>query len=100
MLCLVSIIFFLGYTRHVIPSRNLCQGDPLSPEFLFVLEGLPGLLKRAVEVSAVRGLKLCEGAPVISHLLFADDTLIFCSVEESQALAIKELPVKYEKVAG
>lgn len=50
-----------------------------------------------VEVSTIHGLQLCEGALITSHLLFVNDTLIFCSAGESPALAVKEVLFKYEK---
>jgi len=48
-------------TSHLIPSRGLRQGDPISLYlFLFVSEGLSCLLKRAVENSVIHGIQLCD----------------------------------------
>ena len=63
-------------------SRGLRQGDPLSP-YLFVIgmEALSCLLKRAVEGNFISGCRFGGrdgGEIVISHLLYADDTIIFC----------------------
>ena len=70
-------------TGHIIPSRGIGQGDPTSPYlFLFCSKGLSGVLRRANELGIIRGYKICEEAPPISHLLFADDTIIFCGAEE------------------
>jgi len=82
---------------HIIPSRGLRQGDPISPYlFLFCSEGLSELLKRAVERNSIHGFSLCRNAPVISHLLFADDTMIFCSASVDQAQAWKDILRQYE----
>ena len=69
-------------TGHIVPSRGIRQGDPISPYlFLFCSEGLSGVLRRATEVGSIHGYRICEAAPSISHLLFADDTIIFCGAE-------------------
>ncbi|XP_075673874.1 uncharacterized protein LOC142643218 [Castanea sativa] len=57
-------------------SRRICQGDPLSLLlFVLVMEALSKMMEKAVGFSMGR-----EGRNnlLISHLLFADDTLIFC----------------------
>ena len=57
------------------PERGLRQGDPLSPYlFLICAEGFSALLQRAEEEGKIRGVKVCQGAPSVSHLLFADDS--------------------------
>jgi hypothetical protein len=60
------------------PTRGLRQGNLLSPFlFLFVADGLSELLREEVEAGGISPLKVCRNAPGISHLLFADDTLLF-----------------------
>jgi hypothetical protein len=57
-------------------SRGLRQGDPLSPSlFVFVMEALSGRISAAVSGELLDGFSV--GNVVFSHLLFADDTLIF-----------------------
>lgn len=33
-------------------------------------EGLSGLLKRAEDIREIEGIRVCPGAPYVSHLLF------------------------------
>ena len=60
------------------PTRGIRQGDLVSP-FLFLLctEGLNGLIKRAENNGEIHGFSLCRKGPKLSHLLFADDSLLF-----------------------
>ena len=63
-------------------SRGLRQGDPLSPYlFLLAMEALSQLLSSARNGDFISGFKVGgrgrEGL-IVSHLLFANDTLIFC----------------------
>lgn len=86
---------------HVLPSRGLRQGDPLSP-YLFILctEVLSGLCTKAQNQGLLPGIKVSRGSPPINHLLFADDTMFFC---KSIAVCCKELSQilnKYEQASG
>ena len=67
-------------------SRGLKQGDSLSPYlFVIVLETFSCLLKRAMNGGFLTACKVrgrgCEGAQV-SHLLFTEDTLVFCEASQ------------------
>ena len=83
MLCVKTVSYSIlvnGEPRGLIkPSRGIRQGDPLSP-FLFLLctEGLHGLITKAVAQGYIKGYSLCRNSPTLTHLLFADDSLLFC----------------------
>lgn len=91
--CLSSVSFSLLLNGSpfglFIPSRGLRQGDPLSP-FLFILgmEVLSRLLMRAETSGSIHGVKISRSAPLIPHLLFADDTMVFsrATIEEVAAV--------------
>ena len=72
---------------HITPSRGLRQDDPLSPYlFLMCTKALYGLIRSAANNGDVRGVSLCHNRPKLTHLLFADDSLIFyrAKIEECQ----------------
>ena len=86
---------------RIIPSRGLRQGDPLSPYlFLLCAEGLSGLLRQQVESGSIKGVAVCHGAPRISHLFFADDSLIFCQATLEECAVLQQVLLVYESVSG
>lgn len=65
-------------TKTIYPQRGIRQGDPISP-YLYIIctEGLSQLLKKAIQDQKLHGYKASRAGPAISHLLFADDSLLF-----------------------
>lgn len=71
-------------------SRCICQGDPISPT-LFTL--LADLLSRIIAKSEaerkISGVKVTKVIPYITHLMYADNLLIYCKVDKDEALEVK-----------
>ena len=89
MRCVRSVTYSIkinGNPRgHIIPSKGIRQGDPLSPYlFLLCAEGLLALIKVSMARGDMKGVSVCRGGPTLSHLFFANDSLIFykASLEE------------------
>jgi hypothetical protein len=83
------------------PQRGLRQGDPLSPYlFIFCANVLSGLISKAQSQKKIHGIRIAHGAPEISHLLFADDSLFFCRANKKEAQVIKDIITNYQEASG
>uniref|UniRef100_A0A803QRE0 Reverse transcriptase domain-containing protein n=1 Tax=Cannabis sativa TaxID=3483 RepID=A0A803QRE0_CANSA len=83
------------------PQRGLRQGDPLSP-FLFLLchDVLSKLILRQQIRGQIHGISISRTAPAISHLMFANDTILFARANGRMATNILECIHKYESWSG
>lgn len=94
MTCVTSVRYSVKLNGTLLdsftPSRGLRQHDPLSPFlFLFIADGLSALLRNKVDMGIITPVKICRRAPGISHLLFANDTLLFFKASRAQAQEVK-----------
>ena len=85
-------------------SRGLWQGDPLSP-FLFdiVMEALSHMLVAATTTGQFLGFTVGNATGslmTVSHLLFADDTLIFCDADNNHITALHGILSRFKEMSG
>ncbi|KAL5555671.1 hypothetical protein UlMin_037907 [Ulmus minor] len=103
--CVTSVFYSLlingekvGYIR---PSRGLRQGDPLSPYlFLLCAEGLSSHIHTFERTGQLQGMRCGTNGPTISHLFFADDSLLFVEATPASCYAIKQILLQYETASG
>ncbi|KAG8490856.1 hypothetical protein CXB51_014061 [Gossypium anomalum] len=79
------------------PSRRLHQEDPLSPYlFLFCNEGLSALIRLAKEDGLLKGAKVSRSNLQITHLMFANNYLLFGEASVKGASVLKDIHNEYE----
>ena len=89
-----------GVPAGFLNSKGLRQGDPLSP-YLFVLgmEVLSALIRRAVVGGFISGCSLRGRGRMemdVSHLLFSDDTIIFCEARKEYLISLNWILAWFE----
>ncbi|XP_056695472.1 secreted RxLR effector protein 78-like [Spinacia oleracea] len=73
-----SFVINGGVSGSVSPSRGLRQGDPLSPYlFILVADAFSRMFQHKVHERKLHRAKASRNGLEISHLLFADDSLLF-----------------------
>ena len=86
---------------HITPTCGIKQGDPLSPYlFLLCAEGLSSMLRKATNTRELHGITSCWGGVQISHLLSADDNLLFYKATPSECYRLLDILAKYEAASG
>jgi hypothetical protein len=87
-----------------LSSRGLRQGDPLSTLlFVLVMEAFNRMIYATVDSGRLLGFSVgssTQDAMMVSHLLFADDTLIFCDPIDDQIRDLRCLLLCFEPASG
>ncbi|KAK2657031.1 hypothetical protein Ddye_010083 [Dipteronia dyeriana] len=92
--CISSISYSLKLNGeacgNIVPTRGLRQGDSLSPYlFLIYVEGLSCLIRNAQTLGHLNGFKCSVKWPVISHLFFIDNSLMFTRTNDTNCRKIR-----------
>ena len=95
MACVTTVSFEIlingGKSDQFKPSRGVRQGGPLLP-YLFILaqEVLSRLLNREFHLKKISGVKASLNGPAITHVMYADDIVLFSKAIRMEAKAINE----------
>jgi hypothetical protein len=82
-------------------KRGLRQGDPISPYlFLLCAEDLSVMVTKANDDGNFMVVYTSNGGPWISHLFFADDSLLFCRSSLYQWDALTNVLRLYEAASN
>lgn len=105
MKCVTSVCFSVRVNGELLPyftpTRGFRQGDPVSPYlFLLCAEGFSSLLNYYNGGTIDRGLRVSYRSPWVSHLLFADDSLIFINASSQSVLRLNKIMRIYGDASG
>ena len=85
-------------------SKGLRQRDPLSPMlFLVIMEVFSTMMKRVEGAGLLHGFRADGrqgGGECVSHLLFADDTILFGDADVEQILHVQMLLLCFQAMTG
>jgi hypothetical protein len=99
---LISLYISNGFpTEEINIQRGLKQGDPLALFlFLLVVEGLSGLVRSPEARGLYQGFKVGNSGLSISHLQYADDTLILGEASVQNLWSLKTILRCFELASG
>ncbi|CAA7024778.1 unnamed protein product [Microthlaspi erraticum] len=102
--CITSPHFSVALNGELVGffkgGKGLRQGDPISSSlFVLVMDFLSKMLDDAVRTSRVKPHPHCED-PLLTHLSFADDMLIFFDGSPQSLKAILEVLSTFNEISG
>lgn len=96
MSCVTSasfqVIFNGDLSNKFSSGSGIRQGDPISP-YIFVLcmEKLSHIIQSAIDVGQWKPIRSSQVGPMVSHIFFADDIILFVEASTGQTKVLKKL---------
>jgi len=105
LMCITSVEYHVIFNGDrigpITPERGLRQGCPLSPYlYIICVEGLSAIIKNHELRGTFHGNCICRAAPSINHILFANDSFIFCKATPAEAQLLKGILSNYEQASS
>lgn len=97
----ISILINGALTPFFNPTREIRQGDPLSPYlFILCLEMLTRKIHSDVDYRHWHPIKLSNNGPQISHLFFADDITLISKLNTKSIHSITDTLTVFTNASG
>jgi len=74
----------------------------LYPPYIYIIcdEVLSDLINKAPQDGSIKGVSIASNAPAVSHLLYADDSILFSRVRIAEATIIVSILQSYQEASG
>jgi hypothetical protein len=96
-----SVVVNGNSVGNIRPTRGIREGDPISPNlFLLCMEFLSTLLFKEEQRGVLTGVPTSPKGPWLSHLFFADDSLLFCKANSVEWRRLMKILGIYEARSG
>ncbi|KAK6160457.1 hypothetical protein DH2020_003838 [Rehmannia glutinosa] len=98
-----SFSFLLNGSQFgsVLPQRGILQGDSLSPYiFIICAKVFSSILQDLQVAGKIHGIQINRHAPIILHLCFTDDTILFGNATLDEARHLKFAIDLFERASG
>lgn len=87
-----SIFFNGGNIEHILPSRGIRQGDPLSPYFFILcMEAFGHLIEEKYNEKRWNPIKSSNNGVAFSHLFFVDNLVLFAKADHINCSMIRDV---------
>ena len=101
----ISTIFYVVLINgvahgYIAPTRGLRQGSISPYLFLLCSEGFIGFIMEAARNKKLSGIPICKGSPRITHLLFANDGVLYCKASRMESGELVNILQKYEEASS
>ncbi|KAA3452446.1 reverse transcriptase [Gossypium australe] len=95
--CIGSVNYLVCLNGERGEQFKPMKGDPLRPYlFLISSEGISSLMRLALREGTIKGARVCQKGLVLTHILFADDCILFGNATERGAQNLKAILREYE----
>nr|XP_023894814.1 uncharacterized protein LOC112006735 [Quercus suber] len=105
--CLNAVLYKITTKMHQFLTNEFSVDEVKAALFQMAPTKVPGpdevftsLLAKAELEGRIHGVAICRKAPMISHLLFADDSLLFYKASQKEVQVINELLQTYADASG
>ncbi|KAJ4757665.1 RNA-directed DNA polymerase (reverse transcriptase)-related family protein [Rhynchospora pubera] len=85
----------------IVPTQGVRQGCPMSPYvFIMAMEILTRVMTKAMAHGQIKGVKVAENGPRISHVIYADDLVLMGDTNEQELREFVHIMVSFGNVSG